>query len=106
MLIVLLMLLMLLLLLLLLLLLMQMTMMRGQLLQGRRYLTCCCACVPHHVHSPSHAPAGQRTRRRVCGGAAVLWRRWLVSDLPSRPGEGFVQLPLPCSRREREGVIR
>ena len=59
-----------LLLLLLLLLLMQMAMMRGQLLQGRRYLTCCCAC------AASHALALTRARRST-NATTRLWR-WSV----------------------------
>ena len=57
----------LLLLLLLLLQLMQMTMMRGQLLQGRRYLTCCCAC------AASRALALTRARRST-NATTRLWR--------------------------------
>ena len=56
-------------LLLLLLLLMQMTMMRGQLLQGRRYLTCCYACAA----SDSRALALTRARRST-NATTRLWR--------------------------------
>jgi len=53
--------------LLLLLLLLLMAMMRGQLLQGRRYLTCCCAC------AASRALALTRARRST-NATTRLWR--------------------------------
>ncbi len=76
----------------LLLLLLQMTMMRGQLLQGRRYLTCCCACAASRALALTRARSSTNGTTRLCRwsgpaeemagvtSAVTAWRRFCTAS--------------------------
>ncbi len=81
----------LLLLLLLVLVLVLMAMMRGELLQGRRYLTCCCACAASRALALTHARSSTNIMTRlwrwsggvkavaIVASAVTAWRRFCTA---------------------------